>query len=100
MKYKMYTNVLNVYSRKYPSPTEATKIQRGGGGGGGPKEVISKRVEGGFLIMEIPGGGGDMTSSPEIGGGSKTKVPLGLDSFWNYTKVIIKDYGLHFDLVD
>ena len=69
-------------------------------GGGGPKEVISKRVEGGFLIMEIPGGGGDMTSSPEIGGGSKTKVPLGLDSFWNYTKVIIKDYGLHFDLVD
>ena len=70
------------------------------GGGGGPKEVISKRVEGGFLIMEIPGGGGDMTSSPEIGGGSKTKVPLGLDSFWNYTKVIIKDYGLHFDLVD
>ena len=39
MKYKMYTNVLNVYSRKYPSPMEATKIQRGvcgeGGGGGG-----------------------------------------------------------------
>ena len=39
MKYKTYTNVLNVYSRKYPSPTEATKIQRGvceeGGGGGG-----------------------------------------------------------------
>lgn len=54
MKYKTYTNVLNVYSRKYPSPTEATKIQRGGG----LKEVISKRVEGGFLIMEIPGGGG------------------------------------------
>lgn len=38
-----------------------------------------------------------MTSSPEIGGGSKTKVPLDLDSFWNYTKVIIKDYGLHFE---
>ena len=38
MKYKTYTNVLNVYSRKYPSPMEATKIQRGvcgeGGGGG------------------------------------------------------------------
>ena len=46
------------------------------------------------------GGGGDMTSSPVIGGGSKTKVPLDLDSFWNYTKVIIKDYGLHFDLID
>ena len=76
MKYKTYTNVLNVYSRKYPSPTEATKIQRG---------VC---------------GEGDMTSSPVIGGGSKTKVPLDLDSFWNYTKVIIKDYGLHFDLID
>ena len=37
MKYKTYTNVLNVYSRKYPSPMEATKIQRGvcGEGGGG-----------------------------------------------------------------
>lgn len=57
MKYKTYTNVLNVYSRKYPSPTEATKIQRGGGGGG-LKEVISKGVGGGLLIMEIPGGGG------------------------------------------
>lgn len=44
--------------------------------------------------------GGDITSSPEIGGGSNTKVRLGLDSFWNYTKVIIKDYGLHFDLID
>ena len=78
MKYKTNTNVLNVYSRKYPSPTEATKIQRG---------VCGE-------------GGGDMTRSPVIGGGSKTKVPLGLDSFWNYTKVIIKDYGLHFDLID
>ena len=68
---------------------------------GGLKEVISKGVGGGLLIMEIPGGGGGyITSSPEIGGGSKTKVPLGLDSFWNYTKVIIKDYGLHFDLID
>ena len=46
------------------------------------------------------GGEGDMTTSPVIGGGSKTKVPLDLDSFWNYTKVIIKDYGLHFDLID
>lgn len=81
MKYKTYTNVLNVYSRKYPSPTEATKIQRGvcGGAGGG-------------------GGGYDKLSCDWWG--SKTKVPLGLDSFWNYTKVIIKDYGLHFDLID
>ena len=51
MKYKTYTNVLNVYSRKYPSPMEATKIQRGVCGEGG--------------------GGGDRTSSPVIGGGSK-----------------------------
>ena len=80
MKYKTYTNVLNVYSRKYPSPMEATKIQRG--------------------VCGEWGGGGDMTSSPVIGGGSKTKVPLDLDSVWNYTKVIIKDYGLHFDLID
>ena len=55
MKYKKYTNVLNVYSRKYPSPTEATKIQRG---------VCGER-----------GGGGDMTSSPVIGGGLKQKCP-------------------------
>ena len=54
MKYKTYTNVLNVYSRKYPSPTEATKIQRGVCG---------------------EGGGGDMTSSPEIGGVLKQKCP-------------------------
>ena len=74
----MYTNVLNVYSRKYPSPTEATKIQRGVCGKGG--------------------GGYDKLSCDWWG--SKTKVPLDLDSFWNYTKVIIKDYGLHFDLVD
>ena len=43
MKYKTYTNVLNVYSRKYPSPTEATKIQRGvcGEGGGGGYDNLS-----------------------------------------------------------
>ena len=77
MKYKTYANVLNVYSRKYPSPTEATKIQRGGGGGrGGLKEVISKGVGGGLLIKGIPGGGGgDITSSPEIGGVLKQKCP-------------------------
>ena len=80
MKYKTYTNVLNVYSRKYPSPMEAMKIQRGVCGEGG-------------------GGGYDKLSCV-VGGGSKTKVPLDLDSFWNYTKVIIKDYGLHFDLID
>lgn len=79
MKYKTYTNVLNV--RVFQ------KISIPDGGNENSERCVWGR-------------GGDMTSSPVIGGGSKTKVPLDLDSFWNYTKVIIKDYGLHFDLVD
>lgn len=65
-----------------------------------PENIHPPRRQRKFREVCVGKGGGDMTSSPVIGGGSKTKVPLDLDSFWNYTKVIIKDYGLHFDLID
>ena len=65
-----------------------------------PENIHPPRRQRKFREVCVGKGGGGYDKLSCDWWGSKTKVPLGLDSFWNYTKVIIKDYGLHFDLID